>query len=68
MKTTGNRAKQYQYRHEFRSDKPLRDGLIEHCEAISMGKAEFIRKAIAEKLKRDEHKKKKALAKKRSPR
>ena len=56
IKTTGNRAKQYQYRHEFRSDKSLKDELIQHCEEISMGKAEFIRKAIKEKLNRDKKK------------
>ena len=59
IKTTGNRAKQYQYRHEFRSDRSLRDELMEHCEEISMGKAEFIRKAIKEKLSRDKKKLKK---------
>ena len=59
IKTTGNRANQYKYRHEFRSDKPLRDELIQHCEAIEMGKAEFIRKAIKEKLSRDKKKLKK---------
>lgn len=59
MKTTGNRAKQYLYRHEFKSDKKLNDELMSHCEAIDMKKAEFIRKAIVEKLKRDSKKLKK---------
>ena len=59
IKTTGNRAKQYQYRHDFRSDKSLRDELMSHCEEISMSKAEFIRKAIKEKLSRDKKKLKK---------
>ena len=52
MKTTGNKAKVYTYRHEFKTDKKLKTLMEEHCEELGMAKAEYIRKAIVERLKK----------------